>query len=459
MPKQMHLSAFSHHASSSQSFGQWKDPRNTMARGYLDPEYWVNVAKTCERGCFDTIFLADAPGAKDIYGGDHRMTAKAGMQFPGNDPTFLPPVLARETVHLGFIVTFATGYFPPFHAARVFSTLDHMTGGRIGWNIVTGYMKAALRNGMAAEVPHDERYDRADEYMEVVYKLWEQSWCDDAIVLDIDTSTYADPDKVRRIDHSGRYFSVQGPHHSEPSPQRTPLLAQAGGSPRGVAFAATHAELVFIIATSIADAARSTKALREAATRAGRIGRKVKVLPEISWVVAETEQKAKAKYEQYLETADVDGVLALLGGHTDTDFAGFDSRATLKGQTSKGITTVAKVFEGIEGAGEWTFAELCDYLKLGYTSPTFVGTPDQIADTMEAWMDSADLDGFILAPVRAPGDLEEFVDMVVPVLQKRGRLRTVYEGATLRENVNGHARLAPDHPGSRYKAGSGTFGA
>jgi alkanesulfonate monooxygenase SsuD/methylene tetrahydromethanopterin reductase-like flavin-dependent oxidoreductase (luciferase family) len=192
MPKQMHLSAFSHHASSSQSFGQWKDPRNTMARGYLDPEYWVNVAKTCERGCFDTLFLADAPGAKDIYGGGHRMTAKAGMQFPGNDPTFLPPVLARETEHLGFIVTFATGYFPPYHTARVFSTLDHMTGGRIGWNIVTGYMKAALRNGMAGEVSHDERYDRADEYMEVVYKLWEQSWRDDAIVLDIETSTYAE---------------------------------------------------------------------------------------------------------------------------------------------------------------------------------------------------------------------------------------------------------------------------
>ena len=451
MPKRMHLNAFSHHAASSQSFGQWKDPANTMARGYLDPDYWVKLAQTCERGRFDAMFFADAPGAKDVHGGDHRMTAKSGMQFPGNDPTFLPPVLARETEHLGFIVTFATSYFQPFHTARVFTTLDHMTGGRIGWNIVTGYMEAALKNGMGEEMPHDERYERAEEYMEVVYKLWERSWTDDAIVLDAAMSTYADPDKGRRIDHQGQYFSVAGPHHSEPSPQRTPLLAQAGGSPRGSAFAATHAELVFMIATSIADAKSATARLREAAARAGRDAKAIKTMPEISWVVAETEQKARAKFEHYLETADVEGALALLGGHTGTDFTGFDPATPLKGQTSKGITTVAKIFDGIEGSQGWNFGDLCDYLKLGYTSPTFVGTPERIADTLEAWMDGADIDGFILAPIQAPGDIEDFVDMVVPELQRRGRVPKEYAGKTLRETVLGHPRLAPDHPGHRYR--------
>jgi FMN-dependent oxidoreductase (nitrilotriacetate monooxygenase family) len=447
MAKRIHLNAFSHHAASSQSFGQWKDPANTMTRGYLDPEYWVRLAQTCERGIFDSMFFADAPGVKDVYGGDHRMTAKSGMQFPGNDPTFLPPVMARETEHLGFIITFATNYFQPFHTARVFTTLDHMTGGRIGWNIVTGYMAAALKNGMGEEMPHDERYDRADEYMEVVYKLWEQSWADDAVVLDAASSTYADPDKVRRIDHQGPYFSVAGPHHSEPSPQRTPLLAQAGGSARGSVFAATHAELVFMIATSIADARAATSHLREAAARAGRHPQAIKVMPEISWVVAETEQKAKAKFEHYLETADVDGALALLGGHTDTDFTGFDPAAPLKGQTSTGITTVTKIFDGIEGSEGWTFADLTDYLKLGYTSPTFVGTPAQIADTLEEWVDGSDIDGFVLTPIQAPGDIEDFVDMVVPELQRRGRVPTEYEGRTLRETVMGHPGLAPDHPG------------
>ncbi len=455
MPKRIHLNAFSHHAASSQSFGQWKDPANTMSRGYLDPEYWVRLAQTCERGCFDAMFFADAPGAKDVYGGDHRMTAKSGMQFPGNDPTFLPPIMARETQHLGFIVTFATSYFQPFHTARVFSTLDHLTGGRIGWNIVTGYMQAALKNGMGEEMPHDERYERAEEYMEVVYKLWEHSWADGAVVLDGANNTYADPDRVRRIDHHGHYFSVAGPHHSEPSPQRTPLLAQAGGSPRGSVFAATHAELVFMIATSIADARSATTHLREVAERVGRDAQSVKVMPEISWVVAETEQAARAKAEHYLATADPAGALALLGGHSGTDFTGFDPSAPLRGQTSTGITTVAKVFEGIEGSEGWSLADLTEYLKLGYTSPTFVGTPEQIADTLEAWVDGADVDGFVLAPIQAPGDIEDFVDLVVPELQRRGRMPTGYGGPTLRDTVLGHRGLADDHPGARYRATGG----
>ena len=167
---------------------------------------------------------------------------------------------------------------------------------------------------MGEEMPHDERYERAEEYMEVVYKLWEHSWADGAVVLDGANDTYADPDRVRRIDHHGHYFSVAGPHHSEPSPQRTPLLAQAGGSPRGSVFAATHAELVFMIATSIADARAATAHLREVAERVGRDAQSVKVMPEISWVVAETEQAARAKAEHYLATADPAGALALLGG-------------------------------------------------------------------------------------------------------------------------------------------------
>lgn len=448
MPKYMHLNGFTQNACSSQNYGQWKGG-DGLARGYLDVEFWVHMAKVCERGFFDGLFFADAHGAKDVYQGSYAPTARAGMQFPQQDPTVLPPLLARETEHLGFILTWSAGYFPPFHTARLFSTLDHLTRGRIGWNVVTSYMSAAVRNGMGADVAHDERYDRAEEYMDVVYKLWEHSWDDDAIVLDPTTDTFADPQRVHRIDHAGRYYSVAGPHACEPSPQRSPLIVQAGGSARGNAFAGKHAEAVFLVGTSAENAARSVQKLRAAAALAGRDPQSVKALAGISFVVAPTEAQAHAKHQRYLANGDIEGVKSILGGQTEVDFAGFDPHTTTDGLESSGITSLGRMFSGVDGKSSWTFGEMCEFLKLSYAQPVIVGTPEQVADELERWMDEADVDGFNLVPIQAPGDLEDFVETVVPVLQARGRVRTAYEGATLRERFTGHAQLADDHPARR----------
>lgn len=449
MPKYMHLNGFTQNSCSSQNFGQWKSSGERLARGYTDVDFWVEMAQVCERGFFDSMFFADTHGAKDAYKGSFEPTARAGVQFPANDPTVLPPLLARETEHLGFMLTWSAGYFPPYHTARLFSTLDHLTRGRVGWNVVTSYMGAALRNGMGADVPHDTRYDRAEEYMDVVYKLWERSWEDDAIVLDAASNTFADPAKIHRIDHAGKYYSVEGPHASEPSPQRTPLIVQAGGSPRGNAFAGKHAEAVFLASTSLQNCARSVQKLRAAAALEGRDPQSIKALVGISCVVGETEQDARSKYERYHANADVEGVLSILGGHTDIDFSGFGPSVAMDGLSSSGITSLARMFDGVDGKSSWTFGEMCEYLKLSYVSPVIVGTPVQVADELERWMDEADVDGFNLVPIQAPGDLEDFVDMVVPVLQARGRVRTAYEGSTLRERFTGSPHLATDHPAQR----------
>ena len=236
-----------------------------------------------------------------------------------------------------------------------------------------------------------------------------QSWCDDAVVLDVDTSTYANPDKVRRIDHRGRYYSVQGPHHS-----RAIATAHAVAGPRPAARPAGW-RLPANMPSSSSGSPPASRTRRARRRRCARhrgspvaMAATSRPCPRSPGWWRKPSRRRRPSTSTISRPADVDGVLALLGGHTDKDFTGFDPRAQLKGQTSKGITTVAKVFEGIEGSDEWTFADLCDYLKLGYTSPTFVGTPEQIADTMEAWMDGADIDGFILAPVQAPGDLGRF---------------------------------------------------
>jgi FMN-dependent oxidoreductase (nitrilotriacetate monooxygenase family) len=452
----MHLNGFTQNSCSSQNFGQWKSPHEGLARGYTDTEFWVEMARTCERGFFDGLFFADTHGAKDVYQGGFEPTARAGVQFPANDPTVLPPLLARETEHLGFILTWSAGYFPPYHTARLFSTLDHLTNGRVGWNVVTSYMSAALRNGMGTDVPHAERYDRAEEYMDVVYKLWEHSWDDDAIVLDAASNTFADPARIHRIDHEGTYYSVEGPHACEPSPQRSPLIVQAGGSPRGNAFAGKHAEAVFLVSTGIENCARSVARLRDAAAAEGRDPRSVKAMVGMSWVVAGTEREARAKYDDYAAHGDLEGVLSILGGQTGVDFTGFDPDSTMDGLSSSGITSLARMFSGVDGRTRWTFGEMCEYLKLSYVSPVLVGTPEQVADQMERWMDEADVDGFNLAPIRAPGDLRDFVDLVVPVLQARGRVRTSYTGSTLRERFTGSPRLAPDHPARRLSTATST---
>lgn len=455
MTKSIHINAFSQCSICPQSKGQWKNPRDRSSHGYKDVEFWLEMARTLERGCVDALFFADIHGVYDVYGGGMDAGIRHAVQFPGNDPSTLVALLAHETANLGFIFTCSTTYYPPFHTAKLFSSLDHFTDGRVGWNIVTSYLDSAYKNGLGDKpLPHDERYDQADEYMEVVYKLWEQSWDEDAIVRDMVADVHTDPARVHTIDHSGKYYSVRGPHMCEPSPQRTPLLVQAGQSPRGLRFGTTHAEALFVAYQGVDDAKAQTPIIRDLAEAAGRSRNSVKLLMAVSCIVGETEREAKLKYEQYMSLASPEGALALFGGWTGIDLAGYEMSAAIRDFESEQIKSVADFFCKPGAEREFTLRDMVEYMSLSSIAPVFVGDATQVADQLEELVDVGGIDGFNFVPVVQPDSARDLVDLLIPELQRRGRFRTKYEGTTLRERFlgAGHSRLESTHPAAALTA-------
>ncbi len=275
-----------------QSPGLWTHSEDESHR-YKDSEYWIELAKLLEKGRFDAVFIADVLGAYDVYQGSRDAAVRQGAQVPVNDPLLVVPLMAGVTKHLGFGVTASVTHEHPYPFARKMTTLDHLTNGRIGWNIVTSYLKSAAVNmGFDDQVKHDERYDIAAEYLGVCYKLWEESWEDDAVKVDKENGIYTDPDKVHDIKHEGKYFKVPGAHLSEPSPQRTPVIYQAGASTKGRAFAAQNAELTFIGAPNIAAAKETVQKLRADIKKTGRSPEEVKILSMFVPIVGRTEEEA-----------------------------------------------------------------------------------------------------------------------------------------------------------------------
>lgn len=452
MTQRMMMNVFSQCCPTPQSEGQWKNPRDRSVPGFNDPEFWVDLAKTAERGFFDSIFFADIHGVYDVYGGNMEAGIRHGVQVPGNDPTLLFPLLARETRQLGFISTFSTTYYEPFLTAKLFSSLDHFTGGRVGWNIVTSYLSSAQRNGLGQLLEHDARYEKAEEYMDVCYKLWERSWDENALVRDIAQDTLVDPSRVHKINHVGEHYSVEGPHMCMPTVQRTPFLVQAGQSPRGYAFGCKHAEALFVIFQNVAKATEGVQRVRALEAEFGRTPDSIKLMQGISVVTAETERELKLKVERYKSYAAIDGLLALFGGWTGIDLAGFKPGDVISSFESDNMKHLAAFFGEIDPAQTWTFADMCEWMKLAAISPVVIGTPTQVADQLEHWMDKGGVDGFNLIPVIQPGTLTDFVDLVVPELQRRGRMRTAYpeQSVSLRAlyREDGRARLPHDHPGT-----------
>lgn len=450
MTQRMLINAFSQCCPTPQSEGQWKNPRDRSVPGFNDPEFWLELAKTAERGCFDSLFFADVHGAYDVYGGNMDAGIRHGVQVPGNDPTLLLPLLAHETSHLGFIVTFSTTYFEPFLTAKLFSSLDHFTRGRIGWNIVTSYLQSAARNGLGELLEHDQRYDKAEEYMDVCYKLWEKSWDEDALVYDQNTDTLVDPNRVHLINHKGPYYEVAGPHMCTPTRQRTPYLVQAGQSTRGYEFSCKHAEAMFVVFQNVQKAVEGERKVRELEQQFGRAPGSLKLMQGIGVVVAETEAEAALKLARYKEYASVEGALALFGGWTGVDLSGYRPEDELGAFESNQMRHLASFFGDIDPNRRWTFADMCDYMKLTSVCPVICGTPTRVADELERWMEEGRVDGFNLLPVDQPGTLRDFVDLVVPELQRRGRMRTEYPQGrvTLRQLYagGGNGRVAHDHP-------------
>jgi FMN-dependent oxidoreductase (nitrilotriacetate monooxygenase family) len=448
MSKPIRFNAFQMNTVGHQSPGLWTHPRDTSYR-YTSTAHWVELAKLLEEGCFDALFLADVMGAYDVYEGSHASALRNAVQVPLGDPLALVPLLAHATRHLGFGVTAALTYEHPYTFARRMSTLDHLSGGRVGWNIVTGYLDSAARNlGLARQPGHDARYDLADEYMEVVYKLWEKSWDDDAVLRDKVEGVYADPARVHPIRHQGRHYTVPGIHLCEPSPHRTPLLYQAGTSARGLAFAARHAEATFVSGPAKPVVKRYVDETRAAARAAGRDPDEILVYAQALVVTAPTRALAQAKYQDYLEHVDVEAALTLLSGWTGVDFSRLPLDATVEYiDTDAGRSALASL-SAADPARRWTVREAARFIGLGGRGPVIVGDPREVADQLEGWLDDTGADGFNLAFAVAHESMRDVVELVVPELQRRGRYRKEYGGGTLRRQLHGRGdRLPPHHPG------------
>jgi len=449
--KQILLNAFNMNCVGHINHGLWTHPRDTSSQ-YKTLEYWTELAQLLERGLFDGLFIADIVGVYDIYQDSVDVTLKESIQLPVNDPLLLVSAMAAVTRHLGFGLTANLTYEAPYLFARRLSTLDHLTRGRVGWNIVTGYLDSAAKAmGLTQQVEHDSRYDQADEYLEVLYKLWEGSWEDDAVVEDRERRIYAQPEKVHKVQHEGEFYRVQGYHLCEPSPQRTPLLFQAGSSARGLQFAGQHAECVFISGQNKQATRVQVDKVRDAARAAGRDPQAVKVFMGITVIVAATEAQAWAKHDEYLSYASAEAGVAHFAASTAIDFARYELDEPIQYVKGNAIESATKTLQN----NDWTRRKLLDQHALGGRYITLVGDPEQVADELEAWIAETGLDGFNLTRTVTPESYVDFIDLVIPVLQARGSYKTAYAQGTLREKVFGQGPGLPEgHAGFSYKRGA-----
>jgi long-chain alkane monooxygenase len=452
MSKLIRFNAFTMNTVGHQSPGLWTHPRDRSDQ-YRTLAYWTELATLLERGLFDGVFIADVLGIYDVYQGLPDAAIRRAVQVPANDPLLIVPAMAAVTRHLGFGVTFSLTYEHPYPFARRMSTLDHLTCGRVGWNIVTGYLDSAARNlGLPKQLAHDERYDFAEEYLEVVYKLWEHSWEDDAVIRDKVGGVFTDPAKVHPIGHEGASFSVPGIHLCEPSPQRTPVLYQAGTSSRGKLFAGRHAECVFMSAPSKAILKRSVDDVRAALVEVGRAPNEALVYGQALVITGATQAEAQAKHAEYREHINLEGALALLSGWTGVDFSRIDLDATVEYIENDAGRTALASFSKADPSRKWTVREAAEFIGLGGRGPVLIGSPVQVADQLEAWMDETGIDGFNLAFALPNETFKDIVDLVVPELQRRGRYRSAYTNGTLREKLFGRAaRLPASHPARQIR--------
>ncbi len=447
--KRILLNGFSMNCVSHIQQGLWvRDDTRQIEYCTLDP--WLELAQILEKGCFDALFLADVVGLYDAYLGGPETSIREGMQVRVNDPALLIPAMATVTEHLGFAFTSSVLQTPPFTFARQISTLDHLTKGRIAWNIVTSYLpNAGASLGYGGLPSHKERYERANEYLEVTYKLWEGSWEETAVLKNKEKGIYADPRKVHPIHHHGTYYQCEGPHLSEPSLQRTPLLFQAGSSTDGRAFAAKHAECVFIVTSrrNLSGVQNIVSDIRTQAKKSGRNPGDLLFFQGLSPVVGGTEKEALAKEEEYLQQVSTDASLAHLSGSLGVDLGNINPDKPLESFDSQAMQGVVKSMIESRPPGTRTFRDL---IRAQMAGQFLTGTPEQIADNLETWSD-AGVDGFNLVYSTTPGSFVDFVEGVVPELQKRGRVQRAYAPGTLREKLFGQPRLSERHPAASYR--------
>ncbi|CAG81863.1 YALI0C07546p [Yarrowia lipolytica CLIB122] len=441
--KKIILNAFVMFTPTHLNFGLWTHPDHSkFGRDFAKRQPWQELAKTLEKGKFHAIFIADHLGFREVYGDGDPIGLEKKIQFPCHDPLFLVPIMASVTDHLNFGITVSTSYTPPFTLARQFSTLDHLTDGRIGWNIVTSNSDSASRNfGLEHQVEHDDRYKKADEYMDVVYKLWESSWAEDAVIKGLKTDAF-DTSKINYIDHEGKHFKVKGPAVALPSVQRTPVLFQAGMSSAGRAFAGKHAEAVFIAGPSPQLIRQTVNALRESAG-----DRKLLVVSTLMVIVKATNQEAQDYYKELSDASDKEGALIfcsqMFGADLKSYPPGQDLRETDNPNLVKAVSMWASQTDSKDEV--WDVDKVANEYKLAGRGGVAVGDAETVADIIEDWIEIGDLDGFNLSHATFPGTYDDIVGYLIPELQKRGRFHEDYP-----ENEHTFRELLYDTPGNSY---------
>jgi long-chain alkane monooxygenase len=433
--KKAHLLAFLQHGVNSHATGMWRHAKDKVNWDWTRPPYWQHMARTMERGLFDAIFIADELAPYNNYQSSSDACVKYAVQCPTHEPSTIVPIITTATQHLGVGVTLSTAFEHPYSMVRRLSSLDHLSGGRIAWNIVSSYSRSEWDAYGAQMTLRAGRYERMEEYMEVCYKLWD-SWEPDAILADKESGVFADPAKVHEVNHVGEFFRCKGRSFVSRSPQGRPVLWQAGSSDRGRDFAAKHAEAVFAVHPTLARMRQYTEDLNERLYRKfQRPPGSVKLIYGLQTVVAETRRAAQEKHEQLKASIPLEGAVAWISGHFGPDFSKYDLDEYVQNIEIPGIQGLFESVIYARGGEPLTVREAALYYAQGMGMPIVVGTPADVADKIEEYMDEGGADGFMLIAHYTPGCFEEFVDWVVPELQRRNRFRTRYRGTTLREHL------------------------
>jgi FMN-dependent oxidoreductase (nitrilotriacetate monooxygenase family) len=417
--------------------GSWRHP--ATEHRFLDASYYADLGRTLERGCFDLMFFDDRLAMPGIYAGSVAEAVRFGARPIKLDLSIVLGVVAASTSRIGLGATYSTTYYAPFHVARTFATLDHLSGGRAAWNVVTSVNDCEAQNfGIDQHAGHDARYDRADEFLDAVTGLWD-TWEDDALVLDRASGVFADPDKVHELCHRGQFFKVRGPLTVPRTPQGRPVIIQAGSSGRGRDFASRWADLIFTGDPGV-EVARAHYADQKARLDAmGRRPESVKLCPMAYAVVGESEAHAAEREQVFLhDLVDPMASLTLLSELMNYDFSAHHLDDPVTDELIASVSGIRGLVQNLRahiGGDHVTVRDLASHRATLLQGPRFVGTGPQVADQMEEWFMTDACDGFVLAATHLPGAYEDVVRMVVPELQRRGLFRDHYAGTTLRDHL------------------------
>ncbi|MDN5586452.1 MAG: NtaA/DmoA family FMN-dependent monooxygenase [Brevibacterium sp.] len=445
--KKLHFGLFENAQANDTGRATWRHPENERDQ-YDTLEYWTKLADICERGGLDFLFLADAWGWSEVNGTRPDIASVEGLDLPRLDPFIVASAILAHTQKLGVVMTGSTLLEQPYSFTRRMSTLDQLSRGRIGWNIVTtGTAETAVKAFGVPMVAHDQRYEMADDFVTLAYKLWEGAWEPDALPKD-KNGNFADPEKVHPISHDGPYFRSEGYGNSSYSPQGTPVLFQAGASPAGRTFGGKHGEAMFVGGGSVDQLSAHSKAIREAAVEAGRAPDSVKVMAEFRTVVGDTKEDAQRRYQEVLDTQTSDVTVASYATFTGLDLSSYDPATPMTDLHTEMSQSQVSRF-----AGKTVGDVLAGWHEHGAGSKAFVGTAEEVADRIVELAEGADLDGFLLSPVIQPGSTIDFVEKVMPILRERGVVGTS-QGSSLRERLlaSDTATLPANHPGAQYRA-------